>query len=83
MKEEFNGTRLTLEIDGRKVTWESPYGDHTTSDLVEAFFGLCVTHTFMPLSVLDAFNNFYEGQKTVYPELNENDTIYSEVNDEN
>ena len=50
MKEEFKGTRLTLEIGETKAVWETPYQDHSIDDLINALQGLCVSHTWIPES---------------------------------
>lgn len=58
--EEFKGTRLTLEIDGEKAVWESPYGDHNVDDILQALRGLMVVHTFLDESVIKGCGGLYD-----------------------
>lgn len=53
-------TKLTLTIDDTTVSYESPYTDLNTMDLLEAFNGLLVAHTFSSDSVLEACKEFIE-----------------------
>ena len=76
---EIKGTKLTLTIGETTVTWESPYEDHDMHDLIDAFQGLCVAHTWIPQSVVQAFGEWYEDMKEVYPELNDEQEDHESV----
>lgn len=45
---------LSLELYGKKVTWETDHSDLTTDELVNAFYGMLITHGFMSQSVVEA-----------------------------
>lgn len=64
--EEFKGTRLTLEIDGEKAVWESPYKDHSVYDILQALRGLMVVHTFFDESVIRGCGDLYEENIELY-----------------
>lgn len=53
-------TKLELTIGDIKVSWESPSDSLTADELVQAFSGLMVTHTFMQESVNEAMLEFAE-----------------------
>lgn len=72
MEEKTKGTKLTLEIDGVKVSWESPHSDHSVDELFEAFRGLCVTHTFIEDSFISACEEYLE-ERQYLKEHQEND----------
>lgn len=48
--------------DGIKTSWESPKWDSTTSELIQAFAGLMISHTFVPKSVYETMKEFAEEQ---------------------
>ena len=70
---EIKGTKLTLTIGETTVSWESPYEDHDMNDLIDAFQGLCVAHTWIPETVVRSFGEWYEGMKAVYPNLKDDE----------
>lgn len=51
-------TKLELTIGENKVSWENPSDELTVEDLVSAFYGLLVTHTYGPDSVIAGMENF-------------------------
>ncbi len=71
--EEFKGTRLTLEIDGQKAIWESPYRDHNVSDLLQALRGLMVTHTFFDESFVRECGGLYDENICLYEKEKEDE----------
>lgn len=73
MTMENKGTKIILEIDGIKTSWESPNSDWTASDLMEAFFGLCITQTYLPVSIFDACESWVENNRFQYATKTEND----------
>ena len=48
---------LSLELYGKKVTWEVNHSDLTTDELVNAFYGMLITHGFMPQSIAESMND--------------------------
>ena len=60
------GTKLTLQIGDTVLTWESPYDDLSTDELTNAFFGLMVGQTFMPVSILTAMQQMAESHLNLY-----------------
>ena len=73
MEKEFKGTRLTLEIDGEKAVWESPYTDHNVEDILQALRGLMVVHTFFDESFINGCGGMYEENKVLYKEKEKED----------
>ena len=70
IQEEQKGTKLTLQIGGTKISWESPSEDHGMDDLIDAFQGLCIGLTWLPITFVKSIGQWYENAKTMYPELN-------------
>lgn len=70
-EEKFEGTRLTLEMDGTKTVWEVPYTDLSTDQLLEALQGLCVAQTFIAESFVRSCGNFFEEHRYLYEDLKE------------
>lgn len=48
-KEEM--TKITLQIGDKEVSWASDAWDHGADELIDAFAGLMITHTFLPITV--------------------------------
>lgn len=71
MEEKY--TKLTLEIDGIKVSWESPYDDHTVDDIMQALRGLLVSHTFLDESFVKVCGDLYEENIGLYEKEKEDD----------
>ncbi len=44
-------TKITVDIDGVVASWETEESGCTTTELLRAFNGLLVAHTFHPESV--------------------------------
>lgn len=65
---ETKGTKLTLEIDGIKTTWEHPSRDLSVTDILEGMCGLMVGHIFHPASV---YRSMYEISTEMLPTLGE------------
>lgn len=55
---DHTGTTLTLTIDGVSSQWKSPACDETLETVLNGFYGLCVSQTWAPESVLQAFSDF-------------------------
>lgn len=51
-------TKIEVTIGKIKATWESPFEDLTADELVRAFHGLLVAHTFHPDLVYRAMLDF-------------------------
>ncbi|MBP5723275.1 MAG: hypothetical protein J6X18_06855 [Bacteroidales bacterium] len=65
-------TKLTLESYGNTISWETPYSDASMEDLLYAFYGLCVSATWLPKTVLEAMQTFAEEHLSLYDNNNEN-----------
>jgi hypothetical protein len=73
MEDKFKGTRLTLEIDGVKVSWESPHNDYSVEELLSAMRGLLVSHTYMDNSFITVCGDIYEENKFLLEKEKEDD----------
>lgn len=73
MEDKFKGTRLTLEIDEKKVIWESPYMDHSVEDILDALRGLMVAHTFVDESFVRCCGALYDENICLYEKEKEDD----------
>lgn len=56
-------TRLSLEIEGKKVTWETLSDAPYDEELINAFIGLMVSHTFIEKGVLNSMERIVEERK--------------------
>ena len=56
-------TILSLEMDGSKVTFEATYIDLSVEDLIYAFNGLLLAHTFQQDSIISAFKDYAKTHK--------------------
>jgi hypothetical protein len=56
-------TRLSLEIEGKKVTWETLSDTPYCDDLLDAFIGLLVAHTFSENCVIGSMHDLIEERK--------------------
>ena len=56
-------TRLSLEIEGKKVTWETLSDTPYDEELINAFVGLMVSHTFIEKGVLNSMQRIVEERK--------------------
>ena len=60
MKEEdLKPAKLTLEINDQKISVEMPW-DTQISAMLDAFYGVCVTATWSPITVLEYMKEFAE-----------------------
>ena len=48
------GLKLSLQIDGKRISIESDDSELTATELVELFYDLAIAATFMDNSVIDA-----------------------------
>lgn len=48
---------LSLELYGKKVTWEVNHSDLTTDELINAFYCMLITHGFMPQSIAESMSD--------------------------
>lgn len=46
-------TKLSLEIHGEKMSWETPSDDLSASELCEAFYQLMIGSTFISDSIIN------------------------------
>lgn len=56
-EKQFKGTRLTLEIDGVTFNYETPYCGPDAMELLRAFYGEMIGHTFHPVSLINVMRD--------------------------
>ena len=47
------GIKISIQIKDIETTWESPYSDENAHDLIEAFIGMLITHTYSKEGIED------------------------------
>lgn len=60
MCEEKQLTKLTLQVGDTVASWEVPTTDTDMDDLLNAFMGLLISHTWLPVTVLTSMRDFAE-----------------------
>lgn len=58
-EEDLKPARLTLEINDQKISVEMPW-DVPIGDMLSTFYGMCVTATWQPVTVLEYMKEFAE-----------------------
>jgi len=53
-------TRLVYETENDRYIWESPYMDVDMQDILDAFFGMLVSATWQPSTIIDAMKDFVD-----------------------
>ena len=53
-------TRLVFENYDKRFIWETPYNDVTIEDVLNAFYGMMVSATWLPETVISGMQNFVE-----------------------
>lgn len=53
-------TRLVYESNDNRYIWESPFVDASIEDILDAFFGMMVSATWQPVTVIEAMRDFAE-----------------------
>lgn len=67
-------TRITMQVGDVKTCWEAPYTDCKMDDLLTAFTGLLVSHTWLPVTVLEGMKTYAEEELEVLkPKKDEDD----------
>lgn len=56
-EKHFKGTRLTLEIDGDTFVYESPHCGLDAMEILRAFYGEMIGHTFHPVSLINVMRD--------------------------
>lgn len=57
--EDLKPARLTLEINDQKISVEMPW-DVPIGDMLSTFYGMCITATWQPISILENMKEFAE-----------------------
>ena len=57
--ENLKPARLTLEINDQKISVEMPW-DVPIDDMLSTFYGMCITATWQPVTVLKNMKEFAE-----------------------
>lgn len=65
-------TRLTLQVGDVTTKWEVPYTDCNMEDLLTAFTGLLVSHTWLPITIFKEMKNYAENELDVLGNCFEN-----------
>ena len=58
-------TRITMQVGDVTTKWEAPYTDCDMDDLLTAFAGLCISHTWLPITVYEEMERFAKDQLEV------------------
>ena len=58
-------TRITMQVGDVKTSWEVPYTDCGIDDILSAFTGLLVSHTWLPVTVLEGMKTYAEEELEV------------------
>ena len=58
-EEDLKPARLTLEINDQKISVEMPW-DVPIGDMLSTFYGMCITATWQPVTVLKNMKEFAE-----------------------
>ena len=66
-------TRLTFETENFRQTWESPYFDNSVEDILDALYGMLVTATWQPSTIISAMKGYAEDHSYLLYEGNENE----------
>ena len=71
-------TRLVYENDNNRSIWESPYNDVSMEDILDAFFGMMVSATWQPITVIEAMRDFAAEHSYMLEDEDEDDYEYDE-----
>ena len=71
-------TRLVYENDENRYIWESPYNDVSMEDILDAFFGMMVSATWQPITVIEAMRDFVAEHSYMLEDEDEDDYEYDE-----
>ena len=55
-------TRITMQVGDVTAKWEVPYTDCDMNDLLTAFAGLCISHTWLPVTVYTEMERYAKDQ---------------------
>ena len=56
------GLKLSLQVDGKRISIESDNSDLTATELVQLFYDLAIAATYMDNSVIDAMRQVADEQ---------------------
>lgn len=73
-EKHFKGTRLTLEIDGDTFVYESPHCGLDAMEILRAFYGEMIGHTFHPVSLINVMRELAD---EIEETLGNRDLIYN------
>lgn len=71
-------TRLVFETDENRYIWESPYLDVTMDDILNALYGILVSATWQPETVIKCMKDFAEEHDYLIRKDDEYDDLYEE-----
>ena len=58
-------TRITIQVGDVTTKWEVPYTDCGIDDLLTAFTGLLVSHTWLPITIFKGMKDYAEDELSV------------------
>jgi hypothetical protein len=68
-------TKITMQVGDVVTSWEAPFTDCGLDDLLNAFAGLLIGHTWLPTTVFEGMKEYAEDNLSVLKKGND------EVND--
>lgn len=64
--EENKGWKIEVTSnDGTKIRWQTEQWDCNATDLLEAMYGILITHTYHPASILRAMKSIVEDNSDI------------------
>ena len=76
MKDNSTKMQITFENEDRKLTWQSPYIDSSMEDILEAIYGMCITMTWHPYTVLETMYEFSKERLKSFNSINNSTTTH-------
>ena len=58
--------KITIENYGKKMSFETDYEDVSINEYIDIFYGLLISATFSPETVLNGFKEFIEEKDETY-----------------
>lgn len=58
MDNDKKGVKITFETEKATSAWESPYFDVPLEDILEGFYGCCISQGWLPITLLNGMREF-------------------------
>lgn len=62
---DFKGIKISYQSENSTSTWESPYFDAGFEDILEGFYGLCVSQGWHPVTVISGMMEFAKDRDSI------------------